>query len=244
MAPRREGYSLNTLANLLAWFPVYHSTNHPSTLNKWRETHITVVVVLPTHILFLSGWTLQKVSRNSGCDFPICGWKHWVSKRFGHHVLYGILQEPCLKLLHWPYCYGLFLLNTICFPAPVPTCTVIKLSCLFRDTQWLPIVYSVTSTWHSWHGLPSAYLSPRYRDHTPQHPESLILRYDQHFYSSVTLLVPILYPVLLFISWSSILESFRLSSNKSLSWQVLPDHPNQNHGLPLYSRNIWFMPLL
>lgn len=144
---------------------------------------------------------------------PICGWKHWVSKRFGHHVVYGILQEPCLKLLHWPYCYSLFLLNTVCFPAPVPTCTVIKLSCLFRDTQWLPIVYSVTSTWHSWHGLPSAYLSPRYKDHTPQHPESLILRYDQHFYSSVTLLVPILYPVLLFISWSSILESFRLGSN-------------------------------
>lgn len=145
---KQESYSLNTLANLLAWFPVYCSTGHPSAL-KWVKRNPYNCSGSFSHSVFCSFQSelYKRFPRNSGCGLT-WRWKHWVSKRSGNHVFYGTLQEPCLKLLPWPCCSSLS--KPICFPTPAPPCTVIKLSsCLLRDAQWLPVTYSLTSAWHS-----------------------------------------------------------------------------------------------
>lgn len=87
------------------------------------------------------------------------------------------------------------------------------------------------------YGLPSAYLIPWHRGHTPHNQVSMILKYAQHSYSSLTLLVPILHPEMLLITLSPILLSLPAQLKGAPSWEVLLDHLNWKQLLPQCSRN-------
>lgn len=87
------------------------------------------------------------------------------------------------------------------------------------------------------YGLPSAYLIPWHRGHTPHNQVSLILRYVQHFDSSLTLLMPILHPEMLLITSSLILLSLPAQLKGAPSWEVVLNHLNWKQLLPQYSRN-------
>lgn len=128
------------------------------------------------------------------------------------------MPEPC--------CSSLFLLNTVCFPTFAPTCTVIRLCCLFRDPNGSPL--SVVWRPHGIHGmvcpLPTSGVGPMHpiiQNHWSSNMTNT--------YSFITVPVAIIYSVLHPLVFHIGILQAQLKF--SLSWQILPNHSNLNHML-------------